>query len=201
MIKQLNNDSMAAGEDCPAVCPSITSEIHQLSESLGKAIDAKDRCTSQHSEQVAVLAHTLALGMGLTPNSADHIHIAGHLHDIGKIGVPDRILRKSGALSDQEWQAMKRHPEIGADITAPVGFLRSNGIVEMVLHHHESYDGRGYPAGLAGNDIPLGARIIAVADSLSRHDAGPALSPPHDLSEGVAGYRPALRSALRARGS
>ena len=76
-------------------------------------------------------------------------------------------MRKSGALSDQEWRALKRHPEIGADITAPVGFLRSNGIVELVLHHHESYDGRGYPAGLAGDDIPLGARIIAVSDSLS----------------------------------
>lgn len=167
MTTQLTQTELEYGNDCPSARLSITTEIHQLSESLGRAIDAKDHHTRQHSEQVAVLSHALALGLGLPPNQADHIHIAGHLHDIGKIGVPDRILGKPGPLSNQEWLAVKNHPQVGAEIIAPVHFLRSNGIVEMVRHHHESYNGKGYPKGLAGEDIPLGARIIAVADSLS----------------------------------
>ena len=121
-----------AGRGCRAVCPSITTEIHQFSESLGKAIDAKDHFTSQHSEQVACLSHALALGMGISPNRADHIHIAGHLHDIGKIGVPGRILHQTDKLSAEDWREIQRHPRIGADIIAPVRFLSQNGIVEMV---------------------------------------------------------------------
>lgn len=154
-------------DGCPKVCPAITSEIHQLAESLGNAIDAKDHFTHQHSEEVAMVAQTLALAMGLPAQFADHIHIAGHLHDIGKIGMPDHILQKPGPLSDQEWQTIKQHPIIGADIIAPVRFLDTTGIVKMVYHHHEAFDGRGYPDGLRGKSIPLGARIIAVADSLS----------------------------------
>jgi HD-GYP domain-containing protein (c-di-GMP phosphodiesterase class II) len=142
-------------------------EIHQFAESLGNAIDAKDRFTRQHSDEVAEVSHLLARRMGLPSQLADHIHIAGHLHDIGKIGVPDHILQKAGPLSDREWQAVKLHPVIGAEIIAPVLFLSSTGIVGMVYHHHESFNGQGYPAGLKGADIPLGARIIAVADSLS----------------------------------
>jgi HD-GYP domain-containing protein (c-di-GMP phosphodiesterase class II) len=154
MVNQLEH-SAGVTRDCRRLaCQSITAEIHQFSESLGKAIDAKDHHTSQHSEQVAALAYTLALGLGLSPNQADHIHIAGHLHDIGKIGVSDDILRKAGPLSEWEWLEIKKHPQAGADIIAPVHFLSSNGIVEMVLHHHESYDGKGYPHGLAGNAIP-----------------------------------------------
>lgn len=149
------------------ICPATTTEMHQLAESLGKAIDAKDHHTRQHSDEVAELAQTLALAMGLTTNMADHIHIAGHLHDIGKIGIPDSILLKFGPLSDDEWRVLKRHPIISGEIIAPVRFMADNGIVEMVRHHHESYDGSGYPDGLAGAEIPLGARIIAVADGFS----------------------------------
>jgi HD-GYP domain-containing protein (c-di-GMP phosphodiesterase class II) len=145
----------------------VSEEIHQFAESLGNAIDAKDRFTRQHSDEVAEVSHLLARRMGLPSQLADHIHIAGHLHDIGKIGVPDHILQKEGPLSAGEWRAIKMHPVIGAEIIAPVLFLSSTGIVGMVYHHHESFDGRGYPAGLKGADIPLGARIIAAADSLS----------------------------------
>ena len=146
---------------------SVTSEMHQLAESLGNAIDAKDHHTRCHSEEVAVAAQILALSMGLAPNLTAHIHIAGHLHDVGKIGVSDKILLKPGPLSEEEWEMIRKHPVISAEIIAPIHFMRFNGIVEMVRHHHESYDGQGYPDGLAGNDIPLGARIIAVVDSLS----------------------------------
>lgn len=145
----------------------VTTVLHQFAESLGTAIDAKDPYTSMHSEEVAEVSHALALTLGLSPREADIIHVAGHLHDIGKIGVPDAILRKQGALTTQEWQAMRRHPELGANILMPVAALSSLGVVDMVLHHHERYDGKGYPGKFKGVQIPLGARIIALADSLS----------------------------------
>ncbi len=146
---------------------TATTILHQFSESLGAAIDAKDPFTSLHSEEVAEIAHSIALAMGIDPGEADIIHIAGHLHDIGKIGVPDAILKKPGALSDEEWQSIKKHPDTGANILCPVASLMESGVVEMVRHHHERYDGKGYPGGLKGEAIPLGARIIALADSLS----------------------------------
>lgn len=146
---------------------AVTEIIHQLAESLGKAIDAKDTYTLAHSEEVAVISQTLALSMGLGHQMADLIHVAGHLHDLGKIGVPDEILAKTTHLTSEEWLAIRKHPDIGADILAPIACLRECGIVDMVRAHHERFDGSGYPQGLAGAQIPLGARIIAVADSLS----------------------------------
>ncbi|WP_338325284.1 HD-GYP domain-containing protein [Pseudodesulfovibrio senegalensis] len=147
---------------------AVQMTVHQLAESLGNAIDAKDHCTRSHSEEVAVITQAIGLQMGLSPRSADILHIAGHLHDIGKIGIPDSILKKRGPLTDEEFAVIKQHPAMGAAIIEPVTCLSGkNGIMKMVLHHHERFDGRGYPDGLAGEDIPLGARVIAVADSLS----------------------------------
>ncbi len=147
---------------------AVQMTVHQLAESLGNAIDAKDHCTRSHSEEVAVVSQAIGLQLGLPPRTADILHIAGHLHDIGKIGIPDSILKKQGPLTDREYATIKRHPEMGAAIIEPVTCLSgNNGIVDMVLHHHERFDGKGYPDGLAGEDIPLGARVIAVADTLS----------------------------------
>ncbi|BBD10010.1 HD-GYP domain-containing protein [Desulfovibrio ferrophilus] len=149
-------------------CTTLSISLHQLAESLGMAVDAKDPCTCEHSEEVAVISQILALRMGYSPRKAETIHIAGHLHDIGKIGIPDDILRKPGTLTTREWGIIKRHPEIGAQIVRPVKALgHPGGIADIILHHHESYDGTGYPHGLRGRNIPDGARIIAVADSLS----------------------------------
>lgn len=155
------------GGGCPDSTHFVTTILHQFAESLGNAIDAKDPHTSMHSDEVAQVAHALALTMGLSPREADIIHVAGHLHDIGKIGVPDSVLGKEGPLTTTEWKAIRKHPEAGADILRPVASLNKLGIVDMVLHHHERYDGKGYPRGLKGAQIPLGARIIALADSLS----------------------------------
>lgn len=142
--------------------------LHQFAEALGEAIDAKDPCTSDHSEQVAEISALIAQTMGLSDHDVQMIHIAGHLHDIGKIGVPDAVLRKSGFLTTREWQHIRAHPEIGATIVRPVeAFSPSGGVADIILHHHERYDGSGYPFGLSGKIIPLGARIIAVADSVS----------------------------------
>lgn len=146
---------------------SVTVLLHQLAESLGNVIDAKDAHTLAHSEEVAVIAQSLALAMGLDSRQADIIHVAGHLHDIGKIAIPDRILGKPDPLTPQEWETMQGHPARGAAMLFPLVCLRESGVVDMVASHHERFDGRGYPNGLSGRRIPLGARVIAVADSLS----------------------------------
>jgi putative nucleotidyltransferase with HDIG domain len=131
--------------------------------SLVAAIDAKDPYTRGHSERVAHLSSGLALAMGLDPESVERVRITGLVHDVGKIGVPDDILRKPGALTDAEFDAIKQHPVLGARILRSVPFLaRHIPIVEL---HHERPDGRGYPTGLRGDDIPLAARIVHVADA------------------------------------
>ncbi len=142
--------------------------LHQFAESLGEAIDAKDPCTRFHSEQVAQVSSAIARDMGLSDHDVRMIHIAGHLHDIGKIGIPDAILKKTNFLTNVEWEHIRTHPEIGAVIVRPVeAFSAPGGVADIILHHHELYDGTGYPYGLSGSDIPLGARIISVADALS----------------------------------
>jgi response regulator RpfG family c-di-GMP phosphodiesterase len=98
----------------------VSTILHQFAESLGFAIDAKDPHTSMHSDEVAQVGHTLALTMGMTPREADIVHVAGHLHDIGKIGVPDAVLQKQGPLNSAEWKAVRKHPEAGAAILRPV---------------------------------------------------------------------------------
>ena len=148
-------------------CPTTTDIVHEMSESFGRAIDAKDSFTKNHSDEVAVVSQALALELGLSPRAADIIHIAGHLHDIGKIGVPDSSLKKAGALSEDEWRLVRQHPATGAAILSPVKAMELMGVPELVLCHHERFDGRGYPHRLSGIDIPLGSRIIALADSLS----------------------------------
>ncbi|WP_147822465.1 HD-GYP domain-containing protein [Salidesulfovibrio onnuriiensis] len=150
------------------VVDAVRLTIHVFAESLGNAIDAKDHCTRSHSEEVAVVSQAIGQQVGLSASQADILHIAGHLHDIGKIGISDAILKKSGPLTDAEYKVIKTHPQMGAEIIGPLTTLMGNdGIAKMVLHHHERYDGTGYPHGLRGTRIPLGARIIAVADSLS----------------------------------
>lgn len=100
----------------------------------------------------------------MSESETQEIHIAAHLHDIGKIGIPDSILFKPAKLNDYEWGIMKSHPQVGADILNKSPHF--NRIAAIILHHHERYDGRGYPFGAAGESIPVGARIIAVCDSI-----------------------------------
>ncbi|MFC2171751.1 HD domain-containing phosphohydrolase [Acidobacteriota bacterium] len=128
-----------------------------------KALEAKDRYTRGHSEQVALFSRLIADGMGLSKEEADLIIRAGYMHDIGKIGVEHSVLNKPGKLSDEEYEQVKRHPVIGKDIIENIDTLRE--LIPIVLHHHERFDGKGYPGGKKGDDIPLGARILAVADT------------------------------------
>lgn len=142
--------------------------LHQMADSLGRAIDARDPNTALHSEHVAELSLLIARAIRLDDHECNLIHIAGHLHDIGKIGVTDAVLLKDGPLNKEELWEMQRHPVIGAKIVAPVGLCATpGGIADIIRCHHERYDGGGYPDGLRGAAIPLGARIVAVADTYS----------------------------------
>jgi HD-GYP domain-containing protein (c-di-GMP phosphodiesterase class II) len=131
--------------------------------SLAAAIDARDPYTRGHSDRVRSYARAIARQIGLAPDQVRNIEIGALLHDVGKIGIEDRILRKPAALTPEEFEIMKTHPEKGGDIMAPISYLRD--ATETIVHHHERWDGTGYPSGLKGEEIPLGARIVAVADT------------------------------------
>jgi HD-GYP domain-containing protein (c-di-GMP phosphodiesterase class II) len=116
-----------------------------------------------HASNVADLAGRLAVELGCNPSQASAIRLAAHLHDIGKVAIPDAILLKPGPLTESEWLQMKTHPVIGSDVVGLIPELRS--IAPIVRAHHERWDGSGYPDGLAGEEIPLPARILSVADA------------------------------------
>lgn len=132
-------------------------------EALSAAVDAKDQNTRGHSEAVSRLALAMGEKLGMNAEDLDSLKAAALLHDIGKIGTPDAILSKPGPLKLDEWQVIENHPRIGSEILQKVQEL--NSIVPAVRHHHERFDGLGYPSGLSGKSIPLIARIIALADS------------------------------------
>jgi putative nucleotidyltransferase with HDIG domain len=135
----------------------------QTLELAAQALDARDRYTESHSIRVADLAGRMGELLELGDREAEAIRTAGSLHDLGKIGVRDDILNKPGPLTEEEWDIMRRHPDIGADMIAQHSALAE--VAPLVRHHHERWDGSGYPAGLRGDVIPFGARILSVADS------------------------------------
>jgi len=130
---------------------------------LVSSVDAKDPYTCGHSSRVAIMSRELARQLGLAEERVEQAYLAGLLHDIGKIGTPEAILRKEGKLLPEEWQIIKQHPEVGGHIIAGIRKLEPQR--EAVVHHHERIDGQGYPSGLKGGDIPLMARIVGLADA------------------------------------
>jgi HD-GYP domain-containing protein (c-di-GMP phosphodiesterase class II) len=144
---------------------------------LTAAIDAKDRYTRGHSERVAAMASRLALASGMTEEHAERVRIAGLVHDVGKIGVPEAVLQKPGRLTEAEFEQIKQHPTIGHKILEDIEAL--DDVLPGVLYHHERWDGRGYPEGLDGHGIPLLGRLLGVADAF-------------DAMSSDRSYRPAL---------
>jgi len=136
----------------------------ESTQALVAAVEAKDPYTQQHSLKVATYATTLAGLMRLDTAFIETLKVAALLHDVGKIGIPDPILTKSGELTEDEFALVRRHPVLAAQILQNVSFLK--GELPMILHHHERWDGQGYPSGLVGEEIPLGARILHVADAI-----------------------------------
>ena len=174
-----------------------TSDLHLATiEALARAIDAKDQTTQMHIRRVQVYAAGLAKALGLSRAEIQGVKTAALLHDIGKLAVPEHILSKPGPLTQEEFQKIRIHPQVGAEIIAAVPFPYP--VAPLILSHHERWDGKGYPQGLAGEDIPLGARILTIVDyydavtterpyhkalshdsaiGLLKHEAGRALDP------------------------
>ncbi len=131
---------------------------------LVATIEASDNYTGGHSVRVAEFAKTMAVCMGLPEDEVEQVELAAFLHDVGKIGIPERILNKSSAFNEEEIKIMRSHPAAGADILSKIDGMEE--IADVVRHHHERFDGKGYPDGLKGSEIPLGARILCVADTI-----------------------------------
>ena len=167
-----------------------------LSFAIGmiRALDASDSYTAGHSASVGVYARDLALELGYPASAASVVQLAALLHDVGKIGVPGEILRKPSKLNDEEWSEIRRHPAIGQQITGEVPAFR--WIAEAIRHHHERPDGRGYPDGLAAEEIPRAALIIGAADAYS------AMTSPRAYRDAITrSTRPSSCSAAPARSS
>ncbi|MDF2500907.1 MAG: hypothetical protein K0Q77_1621 [Anaerosporomusa subterranea] len=138
-------------------------DLHQIVDALTAALDAKNDYTCGHSCRVAGLCQAIAQQLQLSIAEQQSLDIAAHLHDIGKIGIPDSVLLKPGRLTPEEFAIIKTHPVIGFSIVNKVTLLAE--VAQIILHHHERMDGQGYPGCLVGDAIPLGARIIAVCDA------------------------------------
>ncbi|MBI1826819.1 MAG: HD-GYP domain-containing protein [Planctomycetes bacterium] len=144
--------------------PHIEAAHMESMRALLAAVDAKDRYTRSHSLNVAKYAVEIGRRLRLPEPALDTLEVASLLHDLGKIGVADAILNKPGPLTKEEFEAIKKHPQTAIDILGHMSFLSDHR--PIILHHHERFDGTGYPAGLSGDEIPIGARALAVADAL-----------------------------------
>lgn len=136
-----------------------------LTLTLAKSLDARDKYTALHSESVARYARKIAEAMRLSRKQCEQVHLGGLLHDIGKIGIPESILMKPTKLTAEEYDLIKQHPVIGYEMVKHFTIFKKNGVLDAILYHHERYDGKGYPHGLKGTQIPQIARILAIADS------------------------------------
>lgn len=130
--------------------------------SWSRLLDLKDKETEGHSERVTTMMLKMALQIGMNPEEQLYVRWGSLLHDVGKMGVPDHILHKPAALTPEEWEVMKSHTTIAYELLSPVSFLRP--AIDIPYAHHEKWDGTGYPRGLSGDDIPVAARLFAIAD-------------------------------------
>jgi len=165
MLKRKNEQLQKANREILAMSERLKETYDATLEALAAALDARDSETGGHSSRVTVYTMDMARELGVTEGTDGWLDIerASLLHDVGKIGVSDAILNKPGPLTSEEWQQMRKHPAIGYEMLKDVKFLST--AAEIVYTHHERYDGKGYPTGLKAEDIPLGARIFAVADA------------------------------------
>jgi len=170
LISALGEQGAIALQKAMSFDEKMLHTMRQMVEGLAMALEAKDEQTHGHSVRVAALAKLVAEEMGLGIGEVETIYHGGLLHDIGKIGMEDNILQRLGILDKKELDIVRKHPEIGAKITKPLNAL--SNLEPLILHHHERYDGSGYPKGLRGRDIPEGARILTVCDAFETMLAG-----------------------------
>ncbi len=163
---------------------AIRRDYTDVIQALAGAVDARDHYTRQHSNRVSLYGVAIARHMRLEQSVIEAVQFGGLLHDIGKIGIPDQILNKPSRLSEEEFQVMKSHSALGAGLLRQVDSL--SHLVPLVLYHHERFDGRGYPDGLVGKQIPLGARILNVADSFETITSDRVYHKARSFDEGLA---------------
>lgn len=144
---------------------TVRMDILELTTALANALDSRDPYTHHHSENVSMYAVKIAEKMNLPKELCTAIRIGGLLHDIGKIGIPEHILTKKDKLTEEEYSIIKSHPYIGYNMISHISNFRQSSVLDIVLYHHERFDGTGYPRGLSREEIPLCARIVAVADT------------------------------------
>lgn len=152
-LRLIRSDTSLLGDD----------RLGRIVEALAYAVEIKDAHTGQHMYRSALLASSCLEQIDYDLSLDEGVQFGFMLHDVGKIGVPDHILRKKGPLTAEEWDVMRAHPEMGLRIVEPMGF--SPKTVDVILYHHERWDGGGYPFGLRGAEIPLAARVFAVVDA------------------------------------
>jgi len=158
-----NGPQSLSREDLFTAYTGLVGTLVETVEALIKALDMRDILSSGHSARVAQLSCSVGMRMGLAEKDIQDLRLAALLHDVGKIGISDAILGKPGRLTEQEFYTVKKHSEIGEKIVSGVAYLSS--AAPVIRHHHEFYNGKGYPDGIGGDDIELGARIISVADA------------------------------------
>jgi putative nucleotidyltransferase with HDIG domain len=134
-----------------------------LAAAMVVLLDSKDEYTAQHSAAVAMYCRDMAAGLGLAEEEAEALHLAGLLHDLGKVGTPDAVLRKTAKLNDDDWDYLRQHPEKGAEVLSHLANYQD--VADIVRYHHERLDGSGYPRGVSADQIPELSKILAVADS------------------------------------
>jgi len=156
MVKERTKQLSAANEDLHRL---FTGSI----KALAQALEAKDAYTQGHSARVAEESVNIARYLSLSETEVQRMWLSGYLHDIGKIGIKETVLNKPGKLDEEEWDLIQQHPVVAGRILGPIPEL--SDVIDIIVHHHERYDGTGYPDGLEGSSIPLGARILAVADT------------------------------------
>lgn len=163
-LERSHQQLLAYATDLGALNGLLRATYRQTLEALGRAVDRRDGMTGGHCVRVAEYSRVLGERMlGSRPQELQVLEYGALLHDIGKIAVPDAILRKDGPLTDEEWAVMRQHPCFGHEILYGIAFLTD--ALPIVLYHHERFDGKGYPEGLAGESIPIGARIFSAADA------------------------------------
>jgi len=163
-LERSHEQLLAYASDLGSLNGLLRATYRQTLEALGRAVDRRDGMTGGHCVRVAEYSRILGLRIiGARPQELQVLEYGALLHDIGKIAVPDAILQKNGPLTDDEWSVMRQHPRLGYEILYGIGFLTDS--LPIVLYHHERFDGRGYPDGLKGEGVPLGARIFSVADA------------------------------------
>lgn len=184
-LAALATEALRAAEAERRLAETLDASVGSLATLLG----LRDGYTGRHSSTVVDLCEQVARRVGVSTAEMDHLRVAAHLHDLGKIGVPDQILHKPGPLDEAEWSIMREHPVWGANALQAIPEFREAALA--VRHHHERWDGTGYPDGLAGEAIPIGARVIAVCDAYeamtSHRPYRPALAEPLARERIVAG--------------